>query len=346
MSSLLALVLVLASSRTPDAPKPPSPTAVVDFAPVFDGGGVSYSVYTRAPEAGMMERVLLSPNLVFEASRSSLDEPKTVGGIAAPGAGPSESYAVGNVVDVRSSSILLDYLQSKGSVLIAPAVTRRWSWEWWCGGKDDYCPKTTWVERLLLMRQRIARPDDARPGPVAPDDALRAAPTSMLAVRDLGQAGQRVYVVVQQEGDRLVVKRATKRGEPNLCPGLTIDMPMTTFSAEVLSMTDGRIVARIHEARLPKLTGDFRVKITRAVHEPVKATQEIPGKKAPCGFLGIGADEPPTYHEYVASWTAVDTTCPQVQGAFKVLGESLEDQLGSPDVIREVLRGTLDGLYR
>ncbi len=346
--SVLAVAATLISLQ-PDAPKPEAARGIVDFGPLFDGGGLSYSVATRAPEAGMMDRVLLSPNLVFESSRSSLGEPETVGGPAVPTPGtPDLKMAFGNPVEIRASSILLDYLQSKGSVLIAPAVTRRWSWEWYCSGDGKNCPHTTWIERLLLMKQKVIKPDDsgARGGPVAGDEAMRAAPTCMLAVRDLGQAKQRVYVVVQQNGDQLVVRRATKRGEQSMCPGLSIDMPVTSFSAELLSMADGRIVSRVHEVRLPKLTGDFRVRITRSAFEPIRATETIPGKSAPCGCLGIGTDEPPTQREYVASWSTVDTTCAQVQQAFQLIGDKMEDQLSSPDVVREVLKTSLDGLYR
>lgn len=355
-SSAWALVLVAAcvasacaTSRyefKSDAPEPPARTAVVDFTPLLTFTGLSRTVYTEPIERGLMTRVLLSPNLVFESSRSSLLDPDTVGPERVPGS-PDLPNALGRAVQISESSTLMKYLAGKGSVLIAPAVTRRWGTEWGCTAADpSTCPKATWVERLILMKQALARGSQG-----VDEEAVRQAPTSMLAVRDLGTASKTMSVVVERQAGaggkpQYVVRARKSPDEVSLCPGMQLDVPLVWFSAEILSMQDGRILARIDEQRMPKLAGDFRYTIATARYEPVRSVDVAPQPNHACASVVPSLFPHQGSREYTSSWTEVDVACTEIQRAFAGVIKSLGGQLSDPSIVLEVVRTSLDPLYR
>jgi hypothetical protein len=219
----------------------------------------------------MMSRILVSPNLVFEASRSSLNEPKTIGPAAPPPGTPQGDDALGSPVTIAQSSRLLAHLTNKGSVVIAPVVTRRWSSEWWCNAAG--CPQTTWVERLLLLRGATSTAphsrsgdgsDSGTPAPPMPVGSPQDLPTSSLAVRTLGLTTHSVDIAVVETatGAYDFVPR-TSPSQPSLCPPHAVYVPVIAFSAEIVSMLDGRLLARFDEARTPSISPPAPVSVGR-----------------------------------------------------------------------------------
>lgn len=203
------------SPAAPPRPRLPSPPArpaasrvTADFGPLFALEFRSSSVYLSR-DADLMKRILLGPNLVFEASRSSLGEPKISGPPGAPSVNaPELADAAGAPVDIHLSSILLSYLGRKGSTLLATVITRRWSSEWWC--VKDGCQTMTWVERALMMHHaRAATKDVSR---------IDAAPTAALAVRRLGRVSHSVEVVAEQTGEVLTYRFRRAATDTSLCP--------------------------------------------------------------------------------------------------------------------------------
>ena len=223
-------------------PAPEATDAVVEFAALFEPRVVDRSVVPagRLPD-GLMNRVLLGPNLVFEASRHSLNEPATTGPAAPPPAAPQQGNALGEPVDIELSSHLMRYLVEHGSTLLAPAIARRFSDA--RSGKDATADVAgTWVERLLLQhQQRATDPQSARGEPL---------PTVALAVRRLGTARRIIDAVVSTNGAHLDYHPRRSPTEPSKCPTEKLEVPVVAFSAELLDLRDGRIIARIDDERV------------------------------------------------------------------------------------------------
>jgi hypothetical protein len=64
---------------------------------------------------------------VFEASRTTLGDAPVVGPAGASLPAPDQADALGAPTDIALSGRLLAYLAGKGSMVLTPAVTRRWS---------------------------------------------------------------------------------------------------------------------------------------------------------------------------------------------------------------------------
>ncbi len=259
------------SPSRPPVPEAPEPrTGMVEFGALFQPLVVNRSVVPagRIPE-GLMTRVLLGPNLVFEASRSSLKEPPTRGPESPPPTAPLQADALGDPVDIELSSLLMRYLVNHASTLIAPAVVRRYM-DWRC--VKDVCSDTgmTWVERLLWQhQQRALDPQAARGEPL---------PTVALAVRKLGTSPRTVDAVVRVENNVLTYRPRSSPTEESMCPEVKLAVPVVAFTAEVLDPRDGRIVARIDDERaiVPPKTS-FNIHLTRIVplHSPPYWKQEV-----------------------------------------------------------------------
>ena len=147
-----------------------SQQATADFASVMAAPERSQSVVMVGEQerAPLMKRVLVSPNLLFEPSRSSVGEPPTQGPQGAEPPAPELGDAVGLPVDIALSSLVLEYLTRQGSVVIAPAVTHRWERGRWCDDVERMCRHSTWLERLLAeARDRSEAKLDA---PAAQED--------------------------------------------------------------------------------------------------------------------------------------------------------------------------------
>lgn len=320
----LALVAALSTGcaltiyrpRKADAPMPATVTANLDMAPAFTHTVISRSVYTMPKDPHLMRRILLSPNLVFESSRSSLDEPPTIGPKGAKAPAPDLKDALGEPVSISLSTELLQFLSQHGSEVIAPVVTRRWYDQWWdCPGKT--CPQATWVERLLLLRHAVVtpRPEGTKgtKGPtLAPMPKLGDLPTVALAVRVLDGGTWNVPVVVTHalKGGGYVLEKKAGSSGASLCPGLSVSIPALIFQAELVSMKDGRILARIDEMRSPAASGDMQTDVVARDYDPVKKI----------GYTEwVDGDPNPTAqgYSYTASWTPKNVLCQNVLQAFQ-----------------------------
>ena len=202
--------------RNPDVAVPANESKVVSFAPLIQQRVVSNSFYSRTKETGLMDRVLLGPNLVFESSRSSLKEPAIV-----PPGEPPQDRAVGTTVHFPHSAVLMSYLATeRNSKVLAPVLTRRFSCDWWLTG----CPEMTWMERLMMLSQTPTSATTKEGGKEttttwAGRNVLTAdVPTVAMAVRQLGINRRRFAVIVQlnAKGD-VEFKPRSDAAEPSLC---------------------------------------------------------------------------------------------------------------------------------
>jgi hypothetical protein len=322
--------------KTPDKPKPADESGIANFEALFEQKVLSRSVYPKPKDPELLRRVLLGPNLVFESSRSSLEEPRTIGPANAATPAPDMQDALGGPIAIELSSALMKYLSDKGSVLLAPAVTRRWSWEWWC--TPSWCPKTTWVERLILMGQKPPATG------ASPSTEFRAEdlPTAALAVRRLGTWSQKMDVVAEAAAERseIVFRPRRSKDEPSVCPTISLEIPVVAFMAEIVSLKDGRILARIDEQRTPRLTADFKLSISTKSWKPKTDKGYTTYDASTNRPVGGG-------YVYVSDWTAEDRGCASAQEAYKELVElayrQRDAQLAS--TVGEILSVGLDPLY-
>lgn len=341
-------------ARQPDVVVPANEIRVVTFAPLVQQRVISNSFYSRTKEPGVMDRVLLGPNLVFEASRSSLEEPDVWppgGPGSAGGANAKEKAdiagrlrdALGYPVEFPNSAILMQYLSSeRSSKVLAPVVTRRFSHEWcW-----PNCPKTTWMERLMLLYQRPSSTTSKEGGKestvtwagreLKPDEL----PTIALAVRSMGISGARVPVTVAlNDKGEVEFRPRVDAAEPSLCQAdMTMAVPMINFQAELVSMKDGQVLARIDEERSPTIALDPRRKVVAAKNTPIteQAFTEYQDGKPYAG-----------QYTYVKSYTRQEVLCANALAAFREVSGDLYRKLqsGAKPALLELLRTTLDPLY-
>lgn len=310
-------------------PKPEPQTVDVDFGPLFATNFASRSIILAPREPELMRRVLVGPNLVFEASRSSLTEHKTVGPDAPPPTAPTQPDALGSPVDIELSTLLIQYLAKKGSIVLAPAVQRRW-------GLGD----VTWVERALLAtaRRRDAKDKD---GPHAAPDEL---PTAVLAVRRLGIDSVTVgNVIAEDRAGTLTYRFSQTAGEVSLCPASPFNIPVIAFSAELISLRDGRILARINETQRISAPQNPRVRVEAT--EPVENPQAVEARRRYAELVQSGyAVPPPTA---IPVWLSRDVRCRNADAAFKGLISDISSRANQEAgaAIARLLGELLDSLF-
>jgi hypothetical protein len=275
----------------PTNPKPEAKAITVDFSAVLEGRKESQSVYF-APGANLLRRVALSPNLVFEAARSSSTEPAT--------AGPEGGSAVGRTIAPWLSYALLKELKRYDANPI-PTVALPRTVE--TGGTERVL-SGSWVERIIERnRHPVGKPR-------ATEDVARDAPSSILAVREFEVGTLKVSVVTERTsaGD-LLVRFERRPGEPSACPSTSIEMPLFRFSAEVLSANEGRYLARISESTVPGGTKDL-------------AKRSITGTSWESEVVArAGATDGTTTYE--ASWKARDVSCENAMLEFEKVRSAL-----------------------
>ena len=260
----------------PQAPPPPNRvTRTANFALLFNRHVRGNSVYL-AKEKGLMQRVLLSPNLVFESSRSSVDEPAIV-----PYFRGEIDHAFGQGVTFAMSSILMQYLSLKGSDLLAPVVTRRWDSGWWCGAKD--CRPTTWVERIIMQGHYHAVDANGKPIKDATDkdDRETNLPTAALAVRTFAQGPDDFTAIATYDpaAHELIFRPQQNLYDESVCKPRKFSVPAVLLQAEMVSITNGRILARVDEERTPDI---LRVVPLKREYWVVNTTVEAPPTEADC----------------------------------------------------------------
>ena len=327
LSALTTLAAILAACvpaleqrpRQNDVAQPPAVTVTADFQNVFAQRTLSNSVYGPI-DSGLLRRVMLSPNLVFESSRSSVEEPPTRGPQGAPPSTPNLADAVGNPVDIWLSSALMAEIIRHKAILVAPAASRYWA---------DVCDKTcnagTWLERLLV-RYRTAKPGE-----------IEDLPTAALAVRVLGLTWRESEVVAARAGDNLVFRPRQSPADESVCKPTTVQVPEVRFSAEIVSLKDGRILARIDEARTPSFRGDMQQK--------VDAVRYTPSYEVGYEYWRNGAPSHGEYR-YVASWNATHVECENALSEYKRIRDNLLREVDLAALARGILSATLEPLAR
>jgi hypothetical protein len=323
----------------PSAPERPAEEVItVDFGPVFAAEPASHTVLPSKREADLMRRILLGPNLVFEASRASVPEPKTVGPASPPPWTPNQEDALGTPIDIRLSSLLMRYLWQKGSTLLAPAVTRRWSAEWWC--TKDNCPQTTWVERLLLLHQR---PAGAGKESAATDGAPGELPTAALAVRILGRDAYTVDAVAEQAGKALVFRPRKTSFDASACPTTNISVPVVRFSAEVLSMRDGQVLARIDETRRISTPSEVRRQVKAVEHSKNPVAEQMRREYEEARRRGFEDWPRPS----APDWLSKDVRCANAAATAAELTRQIIEQSDADldQALNEMVAKALNPLY-
>ena len=343
-----------------DAVRPRSHSVTVDFAPLFSSAtsrNNSVPLHPK-PDKDLMRRVLLSPNLVFEASRTSLEEPK-VSGAGAGGGELNLKDALGYAVRADFSSVLINALIEHGSIPIAPVVTRRWNDDWWCPTtKNCY---STWMERLMLLWQQHAGPDHATdkalgnrettaPGASkesAPHEAMFPArqplpddlPTVAMAVRTLGVSVREMPVAVERSEEGNLVFRPTEPGsnEPSFCGQLSLKIPEVAFQAEIVSTRDGRIIARIDESKRETMNGNLRRTIVASAFKAVKKTGYT--------LLDNGKPVEESGYQYIKEYEEVDSSCENAQRAYRELISEFDKKHDSAALVQGLVNTTLSRLY-
>jgi hypothetical protein len=301
--------------HVPDAPMPRKELVQADFAKVFEVRATSNSVTAAAPDKSLLKRVMLSPNLVFESSRSSVREPEVSG--PRGDRAPSLPDALGRPVEPWLSSQLMAELVARGATLVAPAMSRS------LGDVCDEgkCSFGTWVERVLFRYQRAAASAKGA-------EELGELPTSLLAVRELGLFWYESEVVADRaENGDLVFRPRRSPGEASACPTVKVELPVVRFSAEVLGLRDGRILARIDEATSPPVKITLKRQVEAATFSPVRETD----------FDGVSR------YSRVTRWDSKDVSC---QGAVAAYAEIREKARLEMDVIALARELVWTGLNR
>jgi hypothetical protein len=308
-----------AVERIPDKPRPQAKLETVSFTTLFNQVVYSSPAFPNAPvDRALMQRVLVSPNVVFESSRSSLAEAVVTGPPASQPAAPGMGHALGKPISAQLSGMLLRFLMSKGTVVLAPAVMRRW-----CG---EGCAVNSWVERLLLLYRVGAK--GIEPERVG-DPAML--PTSLLAVRQLeaGPSPLDVYVVRNREHQRMEVKLHPGEGDSILCYLPEVPVPAVWFQAEMVSIRDGRILARVDERVTAATTAALDVDVVAVEWKPVRSRESS----------GIRS------YEYVSSWEPERILCATVRQELQGLVARNGDLRDPSDQVRRIISGSLARLF-
>jgi hypothetical protein len=273
-----------------------------------------------------MRRVLLSPNLVFEASRSSTDEPRTYGPSGEDRDGsPDLPHALGRPVPITLSTILLRHLATRNKLAIAPAITRRWN-----GCTDGAtCPPASWVERVLLQAQR------ARMEQMSAEERENF-PDSVLAIRTFGPyAAEIPLVAIRNEGTKTIELR--KRRFPDEKSDCDLP-PMRTFGialeAELLNIGNGTLIARIDERNLPKVPNIQKREVAATAFEP----QWSLGYDKESG----GSPRLDTSYKYISGYIEKDVLCENVRLIYE---KATQLEVTTPDIQR-VANELLDTAFK
>ena len=322
---LLALVPLLTGActilpRVPDAPQPEDADGYLDFAPLFADRGHSNLLLRHDP--AVMRRLLVSPNLVGPVARSSMKE-------AVEGESPEAS--LGAAVPTALSNQLLSYLEQEfGSVIITPAMTRKWREEWL--NRDRSSEPTTWYERLLVA-------------PAVQDAAFASTgPTAALAISFFDRGTFRTEVVAEEvlDGETLSIRFRPRAAhdDDSKCPSMSLEIPAVMLVGEVLEARTGRLIARF-DAAVPLRPPEELLRPLAEVRR-FKAVKKIEYDK-----YEVFPERGPPY-EYVASWEPIDAFCESAQASLESLLKELtfQERELTQTAAAELLRETFGTMPR
>lgn len=309
--------------RPPDQPRPPDVHGRVDFSALFGRSFGSNTVLVTRREGGLMRRLMVGPNIVFESSRSSLAEPNTVGPANPTPSAPDQANALGSSVSIGDSSRLLRYLVARGTIIVAPVISRIW-----CAGAEN-CAQASWVERTIMMAR--AAPQATTAEAAGARDNQFMLPTAMLAVRYLGSSNfERPMVVEEGTGGQYSVRIAQYDSEPTQCRGLRLVVPYVTFSAEVISTATGQVIARLDEVRAIATQATTQRQVQVRSWQPVEA--RLPYNQ------GV--------HVYIGAWTPVPMLCEQIASQYATLRREIGEAADTSATVQDLIQTSLDPLYR
>ncbi|MBF0288863.1 MAG: hypothetical protein HQM14_13690 [SAR324 cluster bacterium] len=343
---------IISVSQKISVPRPNVKMAVVNFSRMLEGQkDISDGVPPRRDSKTLMHRVLLSPNLVFESSRSSAMEAQSFGASDETLEGaPEKKYAVGSHVQSNLSAALMRYLRRKGSMLIAPAILRSFNQDY-CSVPDS-CPHLSWVERLLLSRQVAQNTNKSPTGTMdnqgKPGLSPDYLPTAALAVRHLSVSLIPVeLVIVKDEIGTLLVQPQTFMEENSLCDKMVLGVPSLYFSAEIISAIDGQVIARIDRKKIPKLQQNLNHSILTQGWEPQHETAYV--KYRVTLRDGVEVKRTPivsSSYQYVTRWVPKDRSCKNIQEAYFKVREETTKQFDLYQLAQDLFQETLDPLYQ
>lgn len=332
-SALLAIMsfgLVACTASLPrkaNAPRPAEEIGIADFSALYNNSSVSQSVFPLGDATLLyketMARVLVSPNVFLEASRNSGVEPNTVGPVGAQWPEPNLPDALGMPIAISLSSLLLEYMAKKGSVLITPAILSSWK----CDEASKNCANRTWLEQVLAAPQE--------------NDSDNALPTVAFAVRELGISFRNVDVVATREkGDNIVFRPRRSIDEESACGQMGLLVPTVVFSGEIVSKQDGRLIARIHEEHVPEVDVAQHASIDIVEWKAIKRFAHLKSQR--------GAPVATSLYSYVKKWRQQPVYCKEAQQVYeKVLRKAEQSmRLRLPETVAGLLAKTLDGLYK
>ncbi len=310
-----------------DAPLPETEMGVADFSDIYNDRSTTQSVYplggaTRLYQESMA-RVLVSPNALFEASRNSGDEPVTVNPAGATLPEPALANALGKPIEIRLSSLLLDYLAKKGSILVTPAILSSWR----CLDAPKPCSTGSWLERTL------AAPKGS--------DSDSSVPTVAFAVRELGIVLRKVPVVAERKkGDRISFRPRRNEEETSACGEVELWVPTVVFSGEIVSVQDGRLIARVHEEQVPE--------VDVAQHAAIDIVKWKAVRRA--AYRKQRRTEPVrnTRYTYVKKWLRQPVYCKEALRSYRRVLSRVERSMRRqlPKTVSGLLSKGLDELYR
>jgi hypothetical protein len=330
---LLALTMALGGcaitrTRIQDATRPRGPSWIADFSAVAGTAGVaSNSVVMQ--KGTTARRILVSPNLVFESSRSSLTEPNTMGPSTLQKESPSLLDALGRPVSIEMSTLLLRYLSGRNKQVVVPAVTRRWS----LCNEAAPCLQSTWVERVLVQAQRT------RMDQLAAEDR-ESFPDSMLAVRTLGLYYNEVpLIALRDEAQKtIVIKKRRFEGEKSDCELPPLRTVGVAVEAEVVNIKDGTIIARVDERNIPALPELRNREIPALAYEPeyelAYAKESIDGKP-----------QLDSSYKYITGYRSRDALCDNVRAAYADIGDVVIPTAELERLVSEMLEKAFKPLW-
>lgn len=331
-SALLAIMsfgLVACTASLPrkaNAPRPAEEIGIADFSALYNNSSVSQSVFPLGDATLLyketMARVLVSPNVFLEASRNSGVEPNTVGPVGAQWPEPNLPDALGMPIAISLSSLLLEYMAKKGSVLITPAILSSWK----CDEASKNCSNRTWLERVLAAPQE--------------NDSDNALPTVAFAVRELGISFRNVDVVATREkGDNIIFRPRRSIDEDSACGDMTLLVPTLVFSGEVVSRQDGRLIARIHVEKVPE--------VDVAQHASIDLVQWKPTNRFAYLKSQRGEPIPSSLYTYVKKWRQQPVYCKEAVRVYKKVLRDVEQsmRLHLSETVASMLPQALGRLY-
>jgi hypothetical protein len=170
-------------------------------------------------------------------------------------------------------------------------------------------------------------------------------PTSALAVRTIGFSWEPApadAIVIKDSEGNLAFRYKKSKDEVNACPGLKMVLPALAFSAELVSLKDGHIIARIDEKRMPNMARPMEKEFATTNYIP---RQGVGYTRSSTNCLFQTSDDASTQYNYIAGYSTQDASC---ANAAKALQELVEENFYRTDVnqmMLEVIQKSLDPLY-